>query len=1278
MMQVLVIISEIFIVTVTAQINLALEGKVLQDSTLTDGGKSYPAHLATDGPATNNWDDGCSSTAGKQGTAWWGLQLVEMAFITDIKIYYRGGKNSNMDGFRLYFTNGTYVGSMNSGEVLCYRESEHAHPNVTQEKTCHLPATWFFFFNRRHGVTKAVVELCYIEVYGCWRGRWGETCTKSCPVECLNTDCYPENGFCVWGCHLPSCFHGTCDTNTSVCTKGCLEGRAGRYCTHYNLAYRKTAQQNPNDRNLPASLSNDGDITSCISLVTTKPNPYLQIDTGSLSVITMLYFAFGDETASVGRFSVYCSNTSEYLSGIHFINNEDYVNMDITVLEVCRYVTYVPSVGNSKLEFCEIEIGGCPSGKYGHNCESPCSKNCIDRCDIVTGNCTFGCLDGWIGVKCDQACIPGFFGGQCLRICSKNCLSIHCHHVTGECVGECHRGWGGFNCTEECDSGTFGENCLESCDGCISDECDRINGVCSNSSGCKPGFMLGKYCNTTCADWNFGKNCENTCYCRNQPCEKSSGICSNDGCKRGWHGDSCDKECSPGYFGFSCMYSCKGCYNRSCDIYDGNCTDGCIEGYSGPICKDKEFQEQSSTDSGPAIGGGISAAILVILLTAVAIIIYRRGLPFKHKRYASDSEHHNQSNENPYMNQERNEYINVGCITDENDVTVSVPERASRMSDALPTEDDVEDEGNVYNNVPSKKTIVKFNIAIGDLKQVIEEKQNNESFKEDYEILPKGLIHQHMEGSKDENKIKNRFLTTWPYDHSRVVLVGDTKHDYINASYIDSYDKEKAYIASQGPKKNTVRDFWHMVWQEKTGKIVMVTQLQEERRRKCEQYWPQEINRTMVVDQYKLTMREETIYTIYVYRLLVLQNKKNQKERRVHHFHFTQWPDHGVPDSIKLVHFYRKVKYEKRDQSGPMVVHCSAGVGRTGTFIAIDALYEHGKKVGYVDIMNYVQMMRKDRMNMIQTHEQYKAVFDALLELFTVPETAIQKNNFCISIEKQENKTLPKNQTMYKEEFQRLQSMRPLYSTKAYTAASSKENTSKNSQKNVLAHDQYRPYLISYGINRNDYINAVIIPGFSADSKFFVTQYPLMETAVDFWTMIYDHRSDIIVLLDPVNEDAPLWLEKKEMLEFDNFSIYQEREKAIDELHFILNHKRNREKRSINVFTVDDWTINTDVPPSPECMLDLIQRVVNCWEKQKCPITVVCRDGCRKSGLFVALRMVLEKLQIDDEVDIFQVVRTIQIRRPEFILEYDQYEYCYKCIKVLLERDSQETLYANA
>ncbi|XP_076078870.1 receptor-type tyrosine-protein phosphatase epsilon-like [Mytilus galloprovincialis] len=613
------------------------------------------------------------------------------------------------------------------------------------------------------------------------------------------------------------------------------------------------------------------------------------------------------------------------------------------------------------------------------------------------------------------------------------------------------------------------------------------------------------------------------------------------------------------------------------------------------------------------------------------------------------------------------EYVNAAITSDTREVTVHLQDTDLEETELPSGRND-----SVLQILPTDLSVYKINIQ--NLKKVIKGKRVERGYKGEYEILPKGLVHPHVEGSKEENKVKNRFLTTWPYDHSRIVLKGNKKTDYINANYIDNYDKEKAYIAAQGPKKNTVRDFWHMIWQENVGKIVMVTQLKEGNREKCVQYWPDAVKDPRVVHNYRLTMTKEKENTLFVYRLITISNNKDtsQTERSIHHFHFTQWPDHGVPDSIQLVHFYRKVKLEDCDQLGPMVVHCSAGVGRTGTFIAIDALYENGKKVNFVNVMEYVQMMRKDRMNMIQTPEQYETVFEALLELFTVQETNIPKNGFCRYMEVQESTTLPTNQKAFKQQFETLQTLRPSYPASEYTAANLSENISKNSVKNILPHDNFRPYLMSFGKKRTNYINAVIIPGYREESRFFVTQCPMKDTVVDFWTMIYDHNSRIVVLLDQVNTNAKLWLERPETLVIDDFSIQQEEEHNMDKLKIVLKSKKQPSNEIINIFTASDWQGGT--LPSTKLMVDLLKSVVSCWKSLKCPITVVCRDGCTKSGLFVALYLLLDKLEIDEEVDVFQVVRKIQTRRPEFLKSCEQYEYCYQCIKEQLEGES---MYAN-
>ncbi|CAG2215467.1 Tyrosine-protein phosphatase non-receptor type 7 [Mytilus edulis] len=730
------------------------------------------------------------------------------------------------------------------------------------------------------------------------------------------------------------------------------------------------------------------------------------------------------------------------------------------------------------------------------------------------------------------------------------------------------------------------------------------------------------------------------------PCDLDTGRCIF-GCSNGWIGEKCVQACSSGFYGSGCLQNCSlNCVNPSCHHTNGECIDGCNSGWKGFNCTQGFVSVRSELQGeyyGTAIGGGIGAMIAVILIMFAGFGIYKDNKKLTKDKYSDQSKSSLRSTLN--RNRESNhvhEYVNAAITSDTGARTVRL-EATTEETELLHERDTFE-----HRQIPIENSVNKIHIE--KMKEAIIEKQKDEGFEKEYQILPKGLIHAHVEGSNEVNKDKNRFRDLWPYDHSRIVLKGNKKTDYINANYINNYDKEKAYIATQGPKRNTVRDFWHMIWQEDVGKIVMVTQLKEGRRNKCVQYWPDVVNEQMVVDNYRLTLTKEKEHTLYVYRLITIfnHNDTNRTERKVHQFHFTQWPDHGVPDSIKLVHFYRNVQSEHCDQNGPMVVHCRCVIP-SNSYLA----------------KCFLKLIR-----MLQ--EQYATVFEALLELFTVPNTSIKKGVFCKYVGDQECMTLPKNRKMFKLEFQRLETLRPAYHESKFSAAKLKENISKSWVENILPHDNFRPYLMSYGRARTDYINAVIIPGHREESTFLVTQCPLKDTVVDFWTMIYDHNSRIIVLLDQVFKNAQLWLERSESLEFDNFRITQEGMSNKDELKISLFHKKQHDKRITQVFKTSDWQSPTI--PSTRIILDLLKSVVICSKSQNGPITVVCRDGCTKSGLFVALYHILDKINIDEEVDIFQIVRSIQTRRPEFLKMCDQYEYCYRCIKEYLEGES---LYAN-
>ncbi|XP_049636988.1 tyrosine-protein phosphatase non-receptor type 5 isoform X2 [Suncus etruscus] len=224
---------------------------------------------------------------------------------------------------------------------------------------------------------------------------------------------------------------------------------------------------------------------------------------------------------------------------------------------------------------------------------------------------------------------------------------------------------------------------------------------------------------------------------------------------------------------------------------------------------------------------------------------------------------------------------------------------------------------------------------------------------------------------------KNRYKTILPNPHSRVCLTSPDPEDplssYINANYIRGYGgEEKVYIATQGPIVSTVGDFWRMVWQEQTPIIVMITNI-EEMNEKCTEYWPEE---QAMYDSVEVTVCQ-VIHTDD-YRLRLISLRSGTEERSLKHYWFTSWPDQKTPDRAPpLLHLVQEVE-EAAQQEGPrcapIVVHCSAGIGRTGCFIATSICCQQLRREGVVDILKITCQLRQDRGGMIQTCEQYQFV----------------------------------------------------------------------------------------------------------------------------------------------------------------------------------------------------------------------------------------------------------------------------------------------------------------
>ncbi|XP_073702826.1 tyrosine-protein phosphatase non-receptor type 6 isoform X1 [Garra rufa] len=250
------------------------------------------------------------------------------------------------------------------------------------------------------------------------------------------------------------------------------------------------------------------------------------------------------------------------------------------------------------------------------------------------------------------------------------------------------------------------------------------------------------------------------------------------------------------------------------------------------------------------------------------------------------------------------------------------------------------------------------------------------------------------EGMRPENKSKNRYKNILPFDATRVILKNADPNvvgsDYINANYVTNklmdINYQKVYIACQGCLATTVNDFWQMVWQEETRVIVMTTREVEKGRNKCVPYWPTTEGESKEVGRYVVTLLSEKDATDYKVRVIELTAPhRKEAARTIWHYQYLSWPDHGVPQEPGgVLSFLEQVNSKQNEFStGPMIIHCSAGIGRTGTIVVIDMLIDNIDAKGLdcdIDIQKCIQMVRDQRSGMVQTEAQYKFIYLAVLQ----------------------------------------------------------------------------------------------------------------------------------------------------------------------------------------------------------------------------------------------------------------------------------------------------------
>ncbi|KAK0046254.1 receptor-type tyrosine-protein phosphatase T, partial [Biomphalaria pfeifferi] len=897
----------------------------------------------------------------------------------------------------------------------------------------------------------------------------------------------------------------------------------------------------------------------------------------------------------------------------------------------------------------------CSPGQWGINCSQTCSQGCLSSsCIASTGHCDKGCLGYSNPPLCNLTCSSGDWGVNCSQTCSKGCYNSSCNHTNGVCDQGCL----GYNdppkCQSRCSSGRWGLNCLTACpQGCWNSSCNASTGLCEK--GCL-GYSNPPFCNNTCSKGHWGLNCSLTCpkKCLHSSCLAASELC-DQGCLGYSNPPVCSIACQEGVFGLNCTQNCStNCMNGTCNHVTGFCH-GCLQDYYGDFCQLFNSSLRHSSNSASVTEstiGAVLALLLIALCLGVIGFIRRKQV----QKAVMD--------------------LNI------------VQRMTAKKSDLLTTEQNYLDEKDIAdtNSEDSNDSCVSHSatplttttISVKDLQTFVQSKPR-EYFARQFKLIPTAQNVTWDVGLSEENRSKNRYKDIVTYDHSRVVLIRndeENEEDYINASYIKGFYADNRFIASQGPNKTMINDFVQMLWEQKTKKVVMLTNLVEDGKTKCERYWPEKGK--SIFGQIKVSVISTQTFADYTIRTMQL-TKGDETAHVLAQFHFTSWPDKNVPITPwSLVEFYHKVYLSP--SSVPTVVHCSAGVGRTGTFIALCNIMDQAKETGKVDFFNTLSKLRQDRICMIQTVEQYVFLHKFARVALLCMGTFITESNIServVDLNKRNN-----SMSKMEEEFSSLCEMchcpdesesgneNMTEADQLYQNVKCATEQRKDRFPELAPKDCYRVHLSD--IN-NDYIHAVYIQSYTSRDANILTQLPLPNTVVDFWKCVVEKKISLIVTFEldtswndkSVAQYLPEGVEqyflcspvKVQCLSFRTLKIGEERKLNVTWKY--VHHKVTHIK-----------TDHKDLDPRK--LLTLINQIRS-YDVQGRTM-FVCKNGSTISGLACTLVTILDRLDQDKLVSVPLVVGSVKAIRPKVIDNMTEYRIVYEVLQSYIDTSSS---YAN-
>ncbi|KAL3880535.1 hypothetical protein ACJMK2_032769 [Sinanodonta woodiana] len=568
-------------------------------------------------------------------------------------------------------------------------------------------------------------------------------------------------------------------------------------------------------------------------------------------------------------------------------------------------------------------------------------------------------------------------------------------------------------------------------------------------------------------------------------------------------------------------------------------------------------------------------------------------------------------------------------------------------------EDTIIHKDSVYQNTERKPVLMVQRIPVLSFWGHVTKMKANKEFESWFQEFSQGLTKKHDEALA--NPSKNRYKTIYPYDFNRVILKRTSVHDseyendsdFINASHIKGFDGRKSYIAAQGPITKTVGDFWWMVWQEGIECIVMLTNLSEMGKMKCIQYWPDKEDQTYGDVTVKMLGNESFADRIK----RDLQITVSGKSRKVTQFHYTAWPDKDVPDTAwSLVEFWKYVRKNNAYGKGPVTVHCSAGVGRTGTFIALDIIYDEACDTGHVAVMKCVETLREQRVNMVQTVNQFIFLHDAVAETLGFGTMPVFKKQFPDVL----------RHLMEEDERSGLTRLQGQYNMLRQLNLEEEE-----SNMSVYSNDD--------GVQSE----IIWLPNLTERDAYIAVKQVDDETLLATigkrnikWLIIVDSSSpeDVLVSIG-VNHT-------KTVAGLDITCKKKEDLGAFERSQFYITSDGRKEPQKLTMFLLKTWEESNEVPSDSHSVVSLLEDFSQHHPSpsELNPVLLYSRWELNRCSLIYILLNEKERIRRDGEIHVLRTSAEMLGRSRALLPTFEQYDFIYKCLSA---DDLQDSTYEN-